>query len=98
MEALRRIVLVASALCFCAAASEPPPEVILPEHTLLALSVPDFSSARAAFQKTRLAAMLAEPEMQQFLAPACEQMRKNYEQLRAKNPLLPVLSDLAELF
>ena len=80
---------------------EPPrnlPEAILPETTLLAVSVPDFSETRTAFKKTRVADMFAEPEMQQFLAPACEQLRKTYDELRAKNPLLPALADLEQVF
>jgi type II secretory pathway pseudopilin PulG len=92
-----------SALLFCVStlsifAAEPAPEAVLPENTVLAVSVPDFAQSRAAYQKSRLAAMFSEPEMQQFLAPACEQMRKSYDDLRAKNPLLPALADLEQLF
>ncbi len=69
-------------------------EDIFPDTTLGLLSIPNLAATRAAFGKTQVADMFAQPEMQQFLAPALEQLRKTYTEIRTKNPLLPALTDL----
>ena len=69
-------------------------EDVFPDNTLALISIPNLAATRAAFGKTQVADMFAQPEMQQFLAPAMEQLRKTYTEIRTKNPLLPALTDL----
>jgi len=102
VESLRctfvRIVSIGMLLCcagaFSADAENVKPEDYLPENSLVAITAPDLSALRAALNKTQLADMFSQPEMQDFLAPALTQLRATYNQLRAKKPLLPALEDL----
>jgi|GEM_PF-1902733 len=87
------LLLLLQTAVFCGEA-RPKTEEILPDSTLAALLVPDLAAARTAAGKTKLAEMYAQPEMQEFLKPALDQLRKTYATLRTKNPLLPDLSDI----
>ena len=69
-------------------------EELFPDTTFAALVIPDLSAARAAAGKTRLADMYAQPDIQAFLAPPLAQLKSAYNDLRAKNALLPALEDL----
>jgi hypothetical protein len=71
----------------------------LPENTFVAFIVPDLAAARAEASETRLAEMFKHPEMRQFLNPIQAELEKQFNALRAKNPLIPASGDIdAALF
>src|SRR5689334_7764509 len=97
MSLRRRIGLL---LCCCtlsavfAADAPPTAEELFPERTVAALVLPSLLQARNAASGTWLADMYSQPEMQEFLQPAVNQMKATYAELRPRNHLLPATGDL----
>ncbi|MCZ7643754.1 MAG: DUF2950 domain-containing protein [Planctomycetota bacterium] len=69
-------------------------EKLLPADTVLALVLPDLGAARDAASKTKLGEMYAQPEMQAFLKPIMDELRKQYAVQTDRVPMLPALADL----
>ncbi|MBE7463955.1 MAG: hypothetical protein HS116_10785 [Planctomycetes bacterium] len=72
-------------------------EGVLDADTCFALFAPDLSAARARMGQTRLAAMLARPELQAFFEPIRASLHAEYNGLRDRLPPLAALEQAAGL-
>ena len=94
-------ILIVLILSFCSLnlfAAETAAVTLLPGDAPIVIRIPDGAAIAKAVGESDFGKLYTEPESQQFISPALEEVKSRYTELRKGQPFFPEVADLQKVF